>query len=156
MFLRSHVEIRVSPATAADALRRMPADWIPGLAVEAQDHGHRLLAEVGFPVEGRRVGKQVEIELGNPIETAGRTCLPISWKATGAQGLFPSLEGELEAAALGTELTQIGLSASYKPPFGLLGESLDRGLLHRVAEATIRDFVERVAAALQEFCRRQN
>src|ERR1700693_1432948 len=60
MFIRSSVEILVSPAAAAEALRRMPADWIPGLAVKAQDHGHRLLAEVGLPVGGVGVGKESE------------------------------------------------------------------------------------------------
>ncbi len=60
------------------------------------------------------------------------------------------LDGELEVAPLGPNLTQVGLSASYKPPRGLLGASLDRALLHRVAEATVRDFVKRVAAVLED------
>jgi hypothetical protein len=32
---------------------------------------------------------------------------------------------------------------------GLLGRALDRALLHRVAEATAKDFLDRVGEALQ-------
>jgi hypothetical protein len=150
MFLRAFVEIRVPAEAATSVLRRLPQTLVESFAVEAIDHGHTVLAEVGFPMAGRRLGKQVEIELGEPVETPSRTWLPLTWKATGAEGFFPSLEGELEAAPLGKDLTQIGLSARYKPPFGVLGSTLDRMFLHRVAEATVRDFVQRVADAVED------
>ena len=150
MFLRAYVELNLPIAEVEAALLRTPTDWIPGLASSAEEHGDQLLAEVGFPVSGLQVGKQVEIELGAPVRTSGRTCLPVIWRATGPRGIFPTLEGELEVAALGPHLSQLGLSARYKPPFGLVGESLDRALMHRVAEATVRDFVERVASVLRQ------
>lgn len=149
MFLRAFVEIRIPAEAAAQILRRLPQTLVESFAVEAIDHGHTVLAEVGFPVAGRRVGKQVEIELGDAVETPSRTWLPLWWKATGAGSLFPSLEGELEAAPLGKNLTQIGLSARYKPPFGVLGTTLDRMLLHRIAEATVQDFLQRVGSAVE-------
>ncbi len=150
MFLRAYLELKVPIAEVEGTLLQAPEKWIPGLASTAEAHGHQLLADVGFPVGGHQVGKQVEIELGPPVRTPGRTWLPITWRATGPRGIFPTLEGELEVATLGPHLTQLGLSARYQPPFGLVGESLDRALLHRVAEATIRDFVERVAIALRQ------
>lgn len=149
MFVRSYVELHLPIAEVEEALLRAPERWIPQLAASVEERGDRLLAEVGFPVSGHQVGKRVEIELGPPVRTTGRTWLPILWHATGPKGLFPSLEGELEVAALGPDLTQVGLSARYKPPFGLIGESVDRALLHRVAEATLHDFIERVGAALE-------
>lgn len=150
MFLRTYVELELPIAEVEQALLRTPAEWIPGLASSAEEHGDQLLAEVGFPVSRLQVSKRVGVELGPPVRTPGRTWLPLTWRATGPRGIFPTLEAELEVAALGPHLTQLGLSARYKPPFGLVGESLDRALLHRVAEATIRDFVERVAAALRQ------
>jgi hypothetical protein len=149
MFLRAFVEIRMPAEAAVGALRQLPQTLVESFAVKAIDHGRTVLAEVGFPMAGWRVGKQVEIELGDPVETPSRTWLPLWWKATGPGGFFPSLEGELEAAALGKNLTQIGLSARYKPPFGVVGTTLDRMFLHRVAEATIQDFLQRVAEAVE-------
>lgn len=154
MFVRYYVELPLPKEVAAHALTAHPERWVPALASVSDLKGERLLADVGFPVDGHyRVGKRVAIELGEPVATGQRTWIPLTWRATGAQGLFPALEGELEVAALGPKLTQLGLSARYRPPFGVLGASLDRALLHRVAEATIRDFVERVADTLNRNAR---
>jgi uncharacterized membrane protein len=49
---------------------------------------------------------------------------------------------------LGEDRTQLAISASYRPPLGLLGRTADRVLLHRVAEATIKDFLDRIGAAI--------
>ena len=155
MFLRSFVEIRTPADVAGEMLARLPQTLVEGFALDAIDHGHTVLAEVGFPVAGRRLEKQVHIAVGEAVKTRSRTWLPIWWRATGAGSLFPWLEGELEAAGLGKNLTQVGLSARYKPPFGVVGTTLDRMLLHRIAEATIQDFLQQVAAALETQSRLQ-
>ena len=62
--------------------------------------------------------------------------------------LFPSLEGTLEAAWLGSGRTHLALTATYEPPFGVLGRTVDRALLHRVAEAVAQRFLEAVAREL--------
>ena len=40
------------------------------------------------------------------------------------------------------------LRGSYEPPLGALGQHVDRLLMHRVAEATIRSFMLRLAESL--------
>ena len=155
MFLRAFVEIRVPAEAAAGILRRLPQTLVESFATEAIDHGHTVLTELAMPMGSRRISRQVEIVLGDAIETPSRTWLPLSWKASSAANFFPLLEGELEAAPLGIELTQIGLSARYKPPFGVVGSTLDRMFLHRVAEATVSDFLQHVAAAVENEWRLQ-
>lgn len=49
---------------------------------------------------------------------------------------------------MGVATTQLGLSASYEPPLGLVGKIANRALLHRVAEITVKEFVEKIAARL--------
>ena len=110
MFLRAYVELDLPIAEVESALLRTPAEWIPGLAASAEEHGDQVLAEVGFPLSGLQVGKRVEIELGPPVRTPGRTWLPVTWRATGPRGIFPTLEGELEVAALGLQLTQLAVT----------------------------------------------
>lgn len=127
----------------------MPNSLIPSIASFADDRGRHLLAEIGFPIDGHRLSKNVEIDVGEPITGPGRTWIPISWRATGASALFPVLDGDLELAPLGTELTQLSLNGRYQPPLGLLGKTIDKALLSRVAEATIKDFVDRLARAIE-------
>ena len=136
-------------AALEKALLSAPESLIPSLASFADERGQHLLAEVGFPVDGHRVSKNVEIDVGTPVASAGKTWIPIAWRATGPSGLFPVLDAELEFASLGTELTQLALSGRYQPPLGLLGRTIDKALLSRVAEATIKDFVDRLARAIE-------
>jgi len=62
--------------------------------------------------------------------------------------LFPVLDADLKLAPDGAGSTVLTLAGSYRPPLGTLGEALDRAVLRRVAAATIRSFVARVAAQI--------
>ena len=79
------------------------------------------------------------------MHAATKTVIPLRWTATDAPGLFPSLDADLEVAPHGAGSTQLSISARYRPPLGPLGEVIDRAVLHRVAEATVKDFLDRVA-----------
>lgn len=149
MFLRYYTIIERPFQDAEGAFLSSPENWMPVLASEASGNGERLLAELGFKVGDRRLKRQIELELGEALRGATLTIRPVRWHAAANAGLFPELEGHLEVAALGAGATQLGLSANYRPPLGLVGKLADRTLLHRVAEVTVKDFVERVAARVR-------
>jgi hypothetical protein len=144
VFVRYFFDLPVAFDAVERALLDDPESWIPGLLRAAEDRGQHLLAEVGFEVDTRRVDKEVEISLGSAHRMPGKTVLPMQWRATGVERLFPQLDADLELAALGGMRTQLSVSATYRPPMGVVGRVLDRALLHRVAEATVKDFVDRV------------
>ena len=66
------------------------------------------------------------------------------------------MEGDLELAPFGPGITHLAMSGRYTPPFGEVGRGLDRALLNRVAEATVRDFVQRVAERIEETSARRH
>jgi hypothetical protein len=149
MFIRYFLDLPLPFEEVQETFLASPEAWVPGLARDAEDRGERLLAEVGFSFDdGHRVDKRVEIELGPPFHFPAKTTLPLTWTATGTERLFPSLDADMEIASLGPNRTQLAISARYRPPFGGVGRALDRALLHRVAEATIKDFLDRVGEAL--------
>ncbi len=147
MFARYFVELPIEPELVERALTDAPDGWVPGLASQANSRGDALLAEVGFG-EHVRVARQVAIEFGQPVRMASKTVLPLRWTATGARGLFPALEADLEVAPLGPQRTQLAISARYVPPLGPLGKVIDRAVLFRVAEATLKDFLDKVGERL--------
>ncbi len=151
MFARYYLELPLPADAVERALMESPESWMPGIAREADGHGERLLTEVGFG-DHARVDRGVVIELGSAIRTPQKTVLPVRWSAAEAAGLFPSLDADLEIAPIGPRRTQLAMSARYVPPFGALGRAIDRALLHRVAEATLKDFLDRVGAALLVSC----
>lgn len=145
MFLRYYVDLEVPFGDAEASLLTGPDAWVPGLLLDAEDQGHALLAEVGFAVDRKRIDREVEITLGAPYRSGSMTRVPVTWRATERERLFPQLEADIEVAALGPSRTQLSIDARYRPPLALVGRALDRVLLHRVAEATMRDFVDRIA-----------
>jgi hypothetical protein len=145
MFVRYFLDLAVPFESVEASLLDDPEAWVPGLLRAAEDRGQLLLAEVGFAVETRRIDKEVEIRLGPPYRIPTKTLLPMTWRATGVERMFPQLDADIEVAALGSRRTQLSISARYRPPMGTVGRMLDRAMLHRVAEATIKDFLDGVA-----------
>jgi hypothetical protein len=153
MFARYFVELAAAPAAVETALLRAPAAWMSGLAAEADDRGRRLLVDVGAGRAPTRIEKRVVVTAGAPVRMSGRTIVPLAWEATGPGTLFPRLDADLELASLGPERTQLAISATYLPPLGPLGKLVDKALLHRLAEATVKDFLDRLGGALEDEAR---
>jgi hypothetical protein len=150
MFVRYFLELPFAAHAVESALLSSPEDWIPGLVEDASRHGETLLAEVGFDAPSGRIQKKVELEIGAPLTMGFSTLLPITWKAAGLAGLFPVMEADIEVAGLGLERSQLSFNGRYRPPLSVLGQAVDRVVLHRVAEATMKDFLDRVAERLRE------
>jgi len=153
MFARYFVELPLDARHVEAILTRDPHGWIPGIAEVANRRGDDLLAQVGFGEEVR-IARIVAIDLSPVVRMPSKTVLPLRWRATGAAGLFPELDADIEIAPLGGR-TQLALSARYVPPLGVLGRAIDRAVLSRVAEATIKDFLDHVAEAILEIDRRE-
>jgi hypothetical protein len=144
MFLRAFRELGVPYEVAEEALLRDPEAWLPAVADAAAADRDALLAEVGFGTEGRRVERRVRIDLGSPARTASSTIFPLRWEPVDARAALPALDGDLELARLGPQRCQLALNGRYTPPLGRIGALLDRTLMHRVAEATAWDLVDRI------------
>lgn len=147
MFARYFVELPMDREQIERSLLQDAQAWLPGLAGKANFHGDTLLAEVGFG-EQIRVARTVAIEVGEPVSMSGKTVVPLRWSPVGAGGLFPALDADLEIAPLGSHRSQLAMSARYVPPLGALGRVVDRAVLFRIAEATLKDFLDRVRASL--------
>ena len=150
MFVRYYIELALPVAKVEQVLVGAAAGWLAELAGVAQARGDGLLGEVGVGPLGTRLGRQVAIQLGEPVRFPSMTSLPLSWEPVGLEGLLPRLDADLELGSLGGDRTQLAISARYRPPLGVVGRALDRVLLHRVAEATLKDFIDRVGAAITE------
>jgi hypothetical protein len=149
MFVRYFMHIEVPFADANAILLADPGSWLPDIVRETDEQGVHLLTSVGFGI-GVHVRKRVEVVVEEPLTVPGRTVVPLRWSTGAEHSPLPSMEGDLELAPFGRDVTHLAMSGRYTPPFGSVGEALDRAMLNRVAEATVRDFVERVAERLEE------
>lgn len=143
MFARYFVELAGDRARIERVVLDAPETWLPTLATSANHRGDRLLAEVGFG-DDVRIARTVALTVGAPTRMPARTTIPLGWSASGPAGMFPALDADLEIAPLEDGRCQLAISARYEPPLGAVGRAIDRALLARVAEATVKDFLDRV------------
>ncbi|MDP9248777.1 MAG: hypothetical protein M3O95_11920 [Candidatus Dormibacteraeota bacterium] len=132
-------------ASVQKALLADPGKWLPSLA---NDAGKRLITELAVHIGSARVARTVEVEVAPPTIYPDRSEIFISWKSAGMPSLFPELRGQFELAAVEAGRSRLSFEASYEPPGRLAGQLVDQALMHRVAEASVREFVLRTAEAL--------
>jgi hypothetical protein len=156
MFLRYFTELPLPVGAVEQALLPAPAHWLPRLADQAGARGEELLTEVGIGPADHGLRKRVQVDFGPVVRYPSRTTLAMTWRPTGVGALFPVLEADLEIGPLGSQRTQLGLNARYRPPLGTVGRAMDRALLHRVAEATVKDFLDQAGQAIQRIAEEES
>ena len=142
------VQIEAPIAVIAQRLSGGGAWLVPHLEA-ARDDGEELLVRVG-PGGPTWLSKTVSLRLGDPLARDGGLVIPLTWEATGPSGLFPRLQGTVRLVELDPDRTEVLLAGRYRPPLGRAGAVLDDALLARVARATIRSLLRRLARALEE------
>jgi hypothetical protein len=97
------------------------------------------------------VSKLVEVCFRDLVTHDDTALLTVRWEATGpGGGLFPALDADITLSPAGARATRLTLAGAYRPPLAGLGAGLDRAILHRVATATIRSLLSRMADALAD------
>ena len=142
MFVQHSVHIEHPVSVVSEALKEGPRRWFP-----AND---KNISTVGIHVAGVPVRKKVVVELGEPVSATTWTVIPINWRATFPQQLFPAMNGKIEVAPTDAHITRLTVSGMYEPPLGKLGHQLDDVVMHNVAEATVRGLAETIAGRLEE------
>ena len=94
------------------------------------------------------VSVPVEFSIGVPVVGSNSIAFPVSWRATGATQLFPHMDAELVLSPL-ADNTHVEFRGVYTPPMGPVGALLDRVAMHRLAEATVRNFLERLVDLIE-------
>ncbi len=148
MFAQAATTLPYPSGRVAAALATPSHPWLVSLDGDGRTH----LARVGLNIGPLPVYKHVRLRVGASTATLrpDSVMLPVSWEAVGGPPIFPRMEGTLHVEPSGTGGSRFTLNAVYAPPLGKLGEVIDRSLMHRVAQATVKDFLERLASALSD------
>jgi hypothetical protein len=141
MFVEQSVQIDHPVESVTAVLAAGPREWFARL----DDLGR---SAVGPQVAGIVLRKKVAVEVGLPVTTGDWTVIPIKWKATFIEKLFPVMVGEVELAPVDSRTTKVTVCGSYEPPFGPLGRQVDNAFMHTVADATVGDLARSIAERL--------
>lgn len=146
MFVEYAVDVALPEKLVAELLFTHAAE-MEGMGEAAYRHGEELRGRVG---PGGLLAKEVVIAIGRPFMSRRGAVLPVRWRATGAEALFPSLDGELSIESAEGEGTHLHLRATYQPPLGAVGGLMDRLVLARLARSTVANWVDSIAGWLAE------
>jgi hypothetical protein len=149
MFVHDFVHVDRPPREVKAEVLANHGRWLEPLASMRDQELHMRVGPAGVPAMHPLLGRDVVVTLGEPCEVRGAVVAPIRWAATRGRRLFPALDAELEIRALGPARTRISLSGRYDVPLGRVGEALDDLVLHGLAEDTLRQFLRRLARALE-------
>jgi hypothetical protein len=146
MFLVEEVPLALPPEEARHRMQvHLHLEGLQDASAEALVDSRRTLMQAG--VTG--LSKQVQAQVRPAYLHADTMVVPLRWIATGATGgLFPELDANLEIAPDGEGASQLRLTGSYRPPLGTVGASIDRVVLHRLAEGTFRSFLRQLSEKL--------
>ena len=134
----------VDVATVRARFGEPPARVLPGPA-ERVEGGHRVHLSTGNLLPTPSVAAIAWLgDATSPVP--GLDVRGLKWRAETADGLFPTLHGDLELHTRTTpELRLVGF---YVPPFAAIGAAADRLVGRHLAAEVVRAFVTEVAGRL--------
>jgi hypothetical protein len=150
VFVREETRLDISFIAAREGLASLTRGrWLMSASDAAYGEGITGLTRVGPVGSVRGLSRLVQVRLQDLIVNRDSARLALRWEATGpGSSLFPALDADILLSADGEEATKLTLDGVYRPPLGSFGAGLDQAVLSRVATATVRDFVGRLAKAI--------
>jgi hypothetical protein len=104
-----------------------------------------------LPTPGGHLRQPVRIvfERRPDEEETGRSHDALAVRWTAGTRLFPDFHGVLRLRIVSVDETGLALEGTYRPPFGPAGTVFDVLLGRRIARATMRDLIGRLADAME-------
>jgi hypothetical protein len=144
-------EVRVDASFVAASRRLAGLAGTQSLTLASHGAWGDGLARVGPGPAVPGLSKLVHVQIQELIQRDGVATVALRWQATGAAGgLFPVLDADITVLPDGEQAVLLGLNGVYRPPGGTVGATLDRAFLHRIATATVRAFLLRLATAIAD------
>ncbi len=150
MFVAAETGLDLSlPAASARLANLARGGSLTRASEGAYGDGLAGLVRVGPLGAAPGMSKLVEVHVREVVTRGESAALALRWEATGPGGtLFPALDADIWLAPAGEHSARLSLAGVYRPPLAAAGAVLDKAILHRVADATVRSLLARVADVL--------
>src|SRR5512132_2262263 len=138
---------------AIDLVEQIPGTYWHAAAIlklELDSIVRTPLEELRFEIGGGAITRRVDAEVG-PMET-GRASLrvPLRWKAADHPKLFPVMDANLHISDVDGNHVVLRVHGVYYAPLGAVGAVADALAGRRVAQKSIRSFLDEGSRRLTE------
>ena len=150
MFVDAEVEPKVGFTQAQARLTGLTrAGWLLSASRGAYGEGISSLAQSGPPGSVPGMFRLVRVHFRDLVARSDSANLALRWEVIGPGGqLFPALDADISLSPAGEHATAVTLAGVYRPPPGSPSNGLDQVIWRRIAIATVRAFLGRLARAL--------
>ena len=147
MFAGHETQLAMSYDSARSRLASLiNAGSLTSVSEDVYGEGMTALLRVG---PGIGISRLVQVRFREMVSRGESSVLTFRWEAVGpGGGLFPALDADLTLRPQAADRCLLRVDGVYRPPLGGLGAAIDRAFLNRIAAATIREFVLRLATAV--------
>jgi hypothetical protein len=136
--------------TGISATVRLHTDAQRAAALITTDTAALLGDEVGIDIRrGPVIRQRVTFELGAPETDGLSTRWSLAWQPVGPTTALPAFSGALAVRGMTDGTSALCATGAYLPPLGVVGVIVDRVIGHRVAEASVEQFLAGVARRLE-------
>ncbi len=121
----------------------------------AAERASTLASELRVNLGGIEVSADIAIDVKavEEIPASGsspqKTKISLEWEAAKLPRLFPLMRADLFVYPLTATETQLDLDGRYEPPLGVIGGLMDSVVGHRLAEASIHQFIRDIGGYLR-------
>lgn len=147
MLVRYFTSARAPHAHVESVLADLEAEMADSAADayrQGEELRQRMEAGGGVPA------KEVMLNVGQARIRRDGLAFPVTWRATGPTMLFPRMAADLVVSPIDQHSSSLVFEGSYEPPFGFVGGAFDRLIMNRVAEMTVKMWVDRVVDLAEE------
>ena len=148
MLIQDFVYIDAPVDTVRRRLASGAEGWLTPLAARVASQRETPRIRIGPAGDVPLLSRMTRVTVGTAVQSGDTVVIPITWQADGLSAVVPALRADLEVARVGECESQLTLMGRYDPPLGALGRHLDRLVLHRFVQASVRSFLEGIAATL--------
>jgi hypothetical protein len=142
-----------STAPAMAAMTTDPLGCITGS--RGPDASGRHLSRIAVNRGSTRLEQDIAVSVGYGTHEAGAVRWPVHWRPIGHTKVLPAFAGELVLRFVEEGGAVLRLSGTYRPPLGVVGVIVDATIGHRIAEASVEDFLRVVARRIEAEAQRR-
>jgi len=148
-FVRYYVELELPRDAVETALDELPEEWLALMADKAYARALGIMVEADSGLAHELVGARVEFAIERPVRQHSATTRSMAWTLVGPDSIRPLLQADVEAGPLGPDSCQLALGGRYYVPSEVASAGIGRGMAQRLGEATIKEFLDDVANAVE-------
>ncbi|HSF84513.1 MAG TPA: hypothetical protein VLG28_02485 [Acidimicrobiia bacterium] len=140
------------PYALVDTIVRDSPLELLGTGGRIVDDELRIELTAHMPGTGIAVAAEAAVEVGEVEDHPGpipSVRVPLAWRATHGQHLFPEMHAYFEAFPTTPTDTELAIVGEYDPPLGAVGAVVDHALMHKVASEAVAELLESIALEIK-------